>query len=103
MLRPVFGVTLLAGLLWSAGGCAKVELPREINVGSGSSRERVDSTKIPHTQNHSEARQELRKAYHRIGRLERDNDRLRRQRDDYKDKYKHQKDKYEDLKDKYDD
>lgn len=105
MRRAMMGALVCSGLLGLGTGC-KVEAPREINVGTeyGRSREaRVASTHVPPTSSHAEARQELKKAYYRIGELERENNRLRRKYEECKDKYERAKDKYEDLKDKYDD
>ena len=105
MRRAMMGALVCSGLVGLGAGC-KVEAPREINVGTdyGRSRQtRIDSTQVPATTSHAEARQELKKAYYRIGQLERDNERLQRKYDECKDKYERAKDKYEDLKDKYDD
>ena len=98
MRRAMMGALLCSVLIGLGPGC-KVEAPREINVGTGygrSRQERIDSTQIPPTADHAEARRELRKAYDRIGQLQRENERLQR-------KYDECKHKYEDLKDKYDD
>jgi len=104
MRRAMMGALVCSGLVGLGAGC--VEAPREINIGTdyGRSRQaRIDSTQIPPTANHAEARQELKKAYYRIGQLEREKDRLQRKYDECKDKYEREKDKYKDLKDKYDD
>jgi len=105
MRRAMMGALVCSGLVGLGAGC-KVEAPREINVGTGYGRSRqarIDSTQIPQTATHAEARQELKKAYDRIGQLERENDRLRRKYEECKDKYDDVKDKYEDLKDRKDD
>lgn len=105
MRRAMMGALVCSGLVGLGAGC-KVEAPREINVGTdyGRSRQaRIDSTQVPSTASHAEARHELKKAYDRIGGLQRENDRLRRKYEECKDKYEREKDKYEDLKDKYDD
>ena len=99
MTRTIMGTVVLGWLTWMAAGCANVQLPREINLGSGSSQEKFDTTDIPVTKTHEEARVELRRAYHRIGQLERDKRRLDRRNQEYKDKYERCKEKYEDLKD----
>lgn len=104
MRRAMMGALMCFCLVALGVGC--VQAPREINVGTdyGRSRQtRIDSTQIPATSSHAEARQELKKAYYRIGQLERDNERLQRKYDECKDKYERAKDKYEDLKDKHDD
>ena len=105
MRRAMMGALVCSGLVGLGAGC-KVEAPREINVGTdyGRSRQaRIDSTQVPSTASHAEARHELKKAYYRIGQLEREKDRLQRKYDECKDKYEREKDKYKDLKDKYDD
>jgi len=105
MRRTMMGALVCSGLVGLGAGC-KVEAPREINVGTdyGRSRQaRIDSTQVPQTTSHAEARQELRKAYYRIGQLERENNRLQRKYEECKDKYERVKDQYEDLKDRDDD
>ncbi|MFQ6049259.1 MAG: hypothetical protein ACE5K7_07840 [Phycisphaerae bacterium] len=85
----------LAATVWVMIGCMNIEAPREIRIGAGPTQAELDSTRIPKTTSHEQARQELRKAYYRIGQLERENARLRQQRDEYKAKYKRLRDRYE--------
>ena len=87
-------VVLLAGL-WVTG-CVTVDTPDRIQIGSGPPPQNVDSSHIPPTATHEEARAELHKAYEHIRYLESENARLRESRDKYKTKYKDLKDKYDD-------
>lgn len=81
-------------LLVAVLGCVRTP---DINVdASGWRRERVDTTRIPETRNHEEAKAELRKAHREIERLRRENEKLKR-------KYEDEKRKHEDLKRKHDD
>ena len=91
-------VLAACGLFWATPGCVHVQAPEKIEVGGGRA-ERVDSTRIPETASHAEARQELRKAYQYIQHLERDNGRLEAKTK----KYKRQRDECEDRLDKYED
>lgn len=70
-------------------GCVSVKAPERINVNDRPAR--VDSSRVPPTSSHEEARQLLADAYERnrylegkVERLERDKDELKRERDDYK-------------------
>ncbi|MGD8454496.1 MAG: hypothetical protein PVJ57_21995 [Phycisphaerae bacterium] len=58
-------------LLWTATGCISVKAPERVVVGE-SRPEPVDSSRVPETASHEEARQELRKAYQNIQYLERE-------------------------------
>lgn len=96
------GVTLgIAGLLLVLGlsaGCVSVKAPEKIVVGSGSPPP-VDSSRVPATSTHEEARAELNKAYQNIQHLERENQRLRQKADEYKrerDDARRRLEKYED-------
>jgi len=85
---------LVTTLLVAMVGCVRTP---DINVdASGWRSERVDTTRIPETRNHEDAKAELRKAHREIERLRRENDKLKR-------KYEDEKRKREDLKRKYDD
>ena len=72
------GLTLLCG-----AGCINLKAPERIDIG-GRNAEPVDSSRVPPTANHDEARRELTRAYQRIQQLERDNERLDRKAADYK-------------------
>ena len=86
-----------------ATGCVSARAPENIYVGSGPRAADVDSSAIPHTETHEQARAELVKAYQQIRYLEHEHDRCRdkladarRRGDEYKSKYKRLKDKYDD-------
>lgn len=90
---------MAAGVLIGLAGC--VTAPERIDVNLGSSRpEPVDSSRVPATASHEEARHELVKAYQNIQYLERENARLAEkaaryesERDDCKDRLeKHEDD-----------
>ncbi|MBP7936558.1 MAG: hypothetical protein KA354_18105 [Phycisphaerae bacterium] len=83
---------LLATGLW-LGGCVSVKAPESISIGNHPHR--VDSSRVPPTQSHDEARQRLGEAYERnryleakVEKLEREKDELKRERDEYKRRYK---------------
>jgi hypothetical protein len=66
-----------------------LQAPREVNIGGHPD---VDSSRVPETGSHEEARAELRKAYAYIRELEDDRAEYRRERD----KYKKERDTYKD-------
>jgi len=83
----------LVGLM--VAGCVTARAPEKIYIGTGPTPENVDSTRVPATTTHEEARAELVKAYNQIRYLEHRNERLshklreaRQDRDEYKRKYK---------------
>ena len=83
-------------------GCVNVRTP-DVQINTGPPPENVDSSRVPPTATHEEARAELVKAYNHIRYLEHENARLREKRqdaledrDEYKRKYKRLKDKYDD-------
>lgn len=88
-----------AFLLLTTVGCVSVKAPERIDIGGGSSADRVDSSRVPNPQTMDEARYELRKAYGEIQRLERKVDDLK----DDKEKYKRERDQYKDRLEKYED
>lgn len=80
----VCGFTLLAvGLLMLVSGCVQIKAPERINIG-GEPPPPVDSSRVPPTSTHEEARAELVKAYQNIQYLEQQNARLRSKADEYK-------------------
>lgn len=84
-------------------GCVNVKAPDEVNIGSSRGRQPIDTTRLPATRSHEEARQRLAEAYERIDYLE---DRVRDLEDDkreLKDDREEYKRKYKRLKDRYDD
>ena len=80
----------------SVCGCLNVSTPREINVSSDvGTRQHVDTSSVPPTGSHEEARQRLADAYAEIrslrsdvAKLERDKKELKRERDDCRDELK---------------
>ena len=90
---------LAAGcLLWAAVGCVSVTAPRSVEIGS-SRPEPVDSSRVPATASHEEARRELHKAYQNLQYLEREN----RQLEEKAAKYKRQRDECKDRLERYED
>jgi hypothetical protein len=86
-------------------GCVSVRAPENIDIGSGQ-RSRpadVDSSRVPPTGSHEEARAELTKAYQQIQYLEDQLARCERKLHDARKKADKYERKYDDLKDKYDD
>jgi hypothetical protein len=87
---------LVLGVL--SAGCVSVKAPKNITIGDHPNK--VDSSHVPPTHSHEEARQLLGEAYERnryletkVDRLERDKDELERERDEYKRKYEREKDR----------
>jgi hypothetical protein len=102
MRKAAVAIGCVLGLL-SVTGCVNVTPPDVYIKADAQPPPDIDSSKVPETRTHEEARQELVKAYSYIRYLERklaradeDRDRYKRERDEYKDKYKHLKDRYED-------
>ncbi len=78
-------------------GCVSVKAPESISIGDRPRR--IDSSRVPPTQSHEEARQRLAEAYERnrhleakVADLERDKEELKKERDEYKRQYKNAKD-----------
>ena len=78
-------------------GCVSIKAPENISVGDRP-RE-IDSSRVPATRSHEEARQRLAEAYERnryleakVDELEREKDELEDERDDYKRRYERLKD-----------
>lgn len=82
MVRTLLSVMIGASLIGFLG-CVTLKAPEKIEIGNVDS-EPVDSSRVPHTANHEEARRELARAYQRIQQLEHENDRLARQATEYK-------------------
>jgi len=83
-------------------GCVNARAP-DIYINSGPPPEDVDSSQVPETATHEEARAELVKAYNQIRYLEYRNERLTRKAADLREERDEAKRKYEQLKDKYED
>jgi predicted RNase H-like nuclease (RuvC/YqgF family) len=96
-MRKLWLLLLGAGLAVGVAGCVSVKAPKEINVGGGA--EPVDSGHVPHTDSHSEARHELKKAYAYIRDLEREREELRAKAQ----RYKRERDECEDRLERYED
>jgi len=79
-------------------GCVNVKAPESVDLRVGDS-EPVDSSAIPETHSHEEARAELRRAYGRIQHLERENAALERKAA----RYKSERDECKDRLEKYED
>lgn len=96
------GLVVASGMIATAG-CVEVKAPEEIHVNQSPGRAPIDTSRIPPTGSHEEARQRLAEAYQRIqyleGKvhsLERDKQELKHERDEYEDRYDQLKDRYED-------
>ncbi|MFH1747731.1 MAG: hypothetical protein ABIG44_11905 [Planctomycetota bacterium] len=106
MYKRMCLVLVAGGLLWAMVGCVSVTAPEKIEMGGRAQPEPVDSSQIPPTASHEEARQELTKAYRWVKHVERENEDLRDKADEYKrerDKYKKERDRYKDRLEKYED
>lgn len=77
-------VWCVVAILLLNAGCLSVKAPERIEIGNSSRPEPVDTSRIPPTSSHEQARQELAKAYQNIQYLERENQRLDRKAADYK-------------------
>ncbi len=82
-------VLLCGTICWLAVGCVSVKAPEKIVIGDSPGSRPVDTSRVPPTRDHAEARQRLAEAYQRIEylesrnrKLEQDNQRLRRERDE---------------------
>ena len=93
-----FAIVLLGGLV-SFAGCVSIKAPEEVYIANRNRRERIDSSRVPPTNSHEEARQKLAEAYERnrfledkVQKLEREMRKLKADRDEYKEKYEREKD-----------
>jgi len=117
---PIWALAVGLGCVASAGiGCVQVSADKPlVSLGGEPEPQRIDTSKVPPTRSHEEARQKLAEAYARIDYLERrvayledkvaetkaDLKRAKKQRDEYKDYkegYERYKKKYEECKRKY--
>ncbi|MHC4477467.1 MAG: hypothetical protein ACYTEL_17605 [Planctomycetota bacterium] len=87
------GFVIFFALTILLAGCVSVKAPERISIGDHPRR--IDSTRVPPTQSHEEARQLLAEAYERnryleakVADLERDKQKLKAERDEYKRRYK---------------
>jgi len=90
MRHHVAGWVACASLLACVMGCVNVKAPEQIQIGDRPGR--LDTSHVPPTRNHAEARQRLAEAYERnryleakVDELERKNDQLEDECDRYKD------------------
>ncbi len=93
-----FAIVLLGGLV-SFAGCVSIKAPEEVYIANRNRPERIDSSRVPPTNSHEEARQKLAEAYERnrfledkVQKLEREMRKLKDDRDEYKEKYEREKD-----------
>lgn len=85
-----------------ASGCVNVRAPENIQIGSGPHPADVDSSRVPKTRTHDQARAELVKAYQQIRYLEHERDRCKDKLEDAREDAKEYEDKYERLEDEHD-
>lgn len=83
-------------------GCVNVRTP-DVQINMRPPPDDLDSSQVPPTATHEEARAELIKAYKHIRYLEHQNARLREKREDARQERDEYKRKYKRLKDRYDD
>jgi len=99
-MRRTVLLGLLAGLVCSLAGCVSVKAPETVSVGGSSRPEPVDSSRVPATSSHEEARHELAKAYQNIQYLEKENAKLERKVVKYKRSRERCKDQLEECEDR---
>jgi hypothetical protein len=102
-MKKTFVVMLALCGISLGTGCLNVKAPEQIHVGGGPPPQNVDSSRVPATHSHEEARAELARAYDQIRYLEHECERLRDRYEDAKADKEEYKRKYKDLKDKHDD
>lgn len=103
-MRTLLLAVCLSAATCMATGCVNARAPENIYIGgSGPQPADVDSSRVPDTQTHEQARAELVKAYRQIRYLEHEHARCQRKLekarergDDYKRKYKRLKDRLDD-------
>jgi hypothetical protein len=84
-------------------GCFSAKAPEKIYIGTGPQPADIDSSSVPHTETHEQARAELIKAYQQIRYLEDRYDRCRSKLEDARAEADEYEEKYERLKDQRDD
>ncbi len=91
-------------------GCLNVRAPEKIEIGNRPRSANVDSSTIPQTRTHEQAKAELAKAYQQIRYLEYEHNRCkgklkdaREDAEEYEEKYDRLEDEYDRLEDKYED
>jgi len=98
-MRRILLLGTCGALLLSLGGCVTAPERIEVSVGEGRRPPPVDSSHVPATTSHEEARQELAKAYENIRYLEQENRRLQ----DKAERYKRERDECRKRLDRYED
>lgn len=91
------GFVVFFALTILLAGCVSIKAPERISIGDHPHR--IDSTRVPPTRSHEDARQLLAEAYERnryletqVAELKRDKQKLKTERDEYKRRYKSAKD-----------
>lgn len=94
---------VLAGGLLCWPGCVNVHGLEDVSVDAGHRPRRIDTSRVPPTHSHEEARRRLAEAYernryleHKVEKLEKDKRELKAERDEYKQKYKWEKKRNDD-------
>ncbi len=99
------GLGILIALAWvfNLSGCVSINDPKGFDITGVGAPKRIDSTHVPPTNTHAEARRLLEEAYERNGyleercaKLEAENRKLEAERDEFEDRYEMLKDRYED-------
>lgn len=107
MIGRLCRIGLLAAVLCMLTGCLSVQAPDRVDVRVGEQPpEDMDSSRVPATSTHAEARAELEKAYRYIAYLERRSEKLEEKSREYKeerDEYKKERDDCEDRLERYED
>lgn len=104
LASPLAGIVfalLLLGLC--PAGCVQAKAPERIDIDLGGGRGHIDTSRVPPTASHEEARQKLAEAYQRIDDLEKKVENLEQdkrepkgEREEYKDRYEREKKRYRD-------
>lgn len=96
LLLLVAAVALVAGA--ASFGCVQAKAPERIDIDVGGGHDPIDTSRVPPTASHEEARQKLAEAYREIDRLRKEVDGLKKdkkelkaEREEYKDKYEKEK------------
>ena len=101
-MRTAILLGCLSLVCWTLAGCVAVRAP-DVTINTGPQPEQIDSSLVPPTDTHQEARAELVKAYNQIRYLEHRNARLRDKASEYREEREEYKRKYKRLKDRDDD
>ncbi len=103
-MKTIIRLASVSLMVLVTSGCLSARAPENIYIGTGGPPPQdVDSSRVPPTTTHEEARAELVKAYDQIRYLEHRNHRLKDKLQDAREDKEEYKRKYERLKDKDDD